>query len=179
MPNLLDTDVGTNYRRAFAPFTRFNTRKLAFYEIDLDGLAPDTLEDEELDISSYENPYFSPTHENEYTHNGNFQKAIQVIETRAEIHGVFRPSGNVFMVMVAEDTANVGSTNTPENSDGNPGNYNDNSKSIEEALSDAFDGMDVYVNQRRIKGDQFNYTDLNGLEVADKAQAKLNKFSRK
>jgi hypothetical protein len=184
MPNTISTYVAANYRRAFAPFTRFNTRKLAFFQISCYGLSDGTLTDEEL--SDQPNPYFEPTAEIEYTHNGYFMRAIQGVETRAEIHGVFRPGdgrgdsdGNSFIVMVAIDTANVGSTNEELNSDGNPANYNDNSTSIAEAVSDALDGEYVEVYQMRIRGGDFRYTDLNGLEVTDKAQAKVASAGRR
>lgn len=170
-----DTTIGANYRRAFAPFTRFNTRKLAFFQVSLFGLSDSTLTDEELNDQA--NPWFEPTAEIEYEHDGYFQKAIQAIETRAEIHGVFRPGdgrgdsdGNSFIVLVAIDTANVGSNNDPVQSEGNPGNYNNNSGSIAEAVSDAIDDY-VEVYQMRIRGGDFRFTDLNGLEVAEKAQA--------
>lgn len=168
-------DVGANYRRAFAPFTRFNTRVLAFFQVSLYGLDGGTLTDEEL--GGQDNPYFKPESEIEYQHDGYFQRAIQAIETRAEIHGVFRPGdarndedGNSFMVLVAIDTANVGSDNEPLNSDGNPGNFNDNSGSIAQAVSDACDCY-VEVAHMRVRGGDFRYTDLNGLETLDRAQA--------
>jgi hypothetical protein len=175
MPNTIDTYVAANYRRAFAPFTRFNTRKLAFYQISLFGLSNGTLTDEELDGA---NPYFEPTAEIEYQHNGYFQRAIQAVETRGEIYGVFRPGdghndndGNSFIVLLAEDTANVGSTNESLNDDGNPANYNDNSTSIAETVADAIqDYVEVY--QMRIRGGEFRFSDLNGLDTNDKASAK-------
>ena len=162
--------LGANYRRAFSPFTRFGTRQLAFFQVSLFGLSNDTLTDEELNNQA--NPYFQPEAEIEYEANGYFQKAIQAIETRAEIYGVFRPGdgyqdndGNSFIVMVAMDTANVGSDNDP-----NDVNFNSNSGSIANAVSDAIDEY-VEVYHMRIRGGSFRWTDLNGLAVEDKAQA--------
>lgn len=186
MPSLIGADAGTginvagNYRRAFAPFTRFGTRVLAFYSVQLDG---SNLSGEELIDDAdpaYVNPYFFPVHEIEYQPDGVFATAIQSIQTQTEVMGIFRPQGDTFVVMIADDTANVGSDNTPydgngnhQNDVGNPGNYNDMSQSIADAIYNAFDGeYDVYVDQRRIKGDNFNYTDLNGLETPDVTQAK-------
>lgn len=176
-------DVGANYRRAFAPFTRFNTRKLGFFEINCDGLSGGTLVDEEL--GDQPNPYFEPTAEIEFEHNGYFQRAIQAIETRGEIYAVFRPgayyngvdnnegdNGNTFIVMLAIDTANVGSDNEALNSDGNPGNFNNNSTSIAEAVSDAIQDY-VEVTQLRLKGSYFRYSDLNGLETANRSEARI------
>jgi hypothetical protein len=186
MPSVINqatgaTTVGANYRRAFAPFTRFNTRKLGFFEISLD-LTTDTLIDEELGGDN-PNPYFEPTAELEYEHDGYFQRAIQAIETRGEIYAVYRPGdyydgvnnnegndGNTFIVVLAIDTANVGSDNEPLNDEGNPGNYNDNSGSIADAVSDACD-CDVNVNQLRLRGSHFRFSDLNGLETNNRSQA--------
>jgi hypothetical protein len=177
MPNLINnqgnvTDIAANYNRTFSPFTRFGTRQLAFFQISLFGLSNNTLTDEELDIPSNENPYFYPEAEIEYEPNGYFQKAIQAIETRAEIYGVFRPGdgyqdndGNSFIVMVAMDTVNVGSNNDP-----NDVNFNNNSSSIADVVSEAIDEY-VEVFRMRIRGGSFRWTDLNGLEVSEKAQA--------
>jgi hypothetical protein len=185
MPSVINqatgaTTVGANYRRAFAPFTRFNTRKLGFFEISMD-LSADTLENEEL--GGQPNPYFEPTAEIEFEHDGYFQRAIQAIETRGEIHGVFRPGnyyngvngnetndGNTFIVLLAMDTVNVGSDNESLNGEGNPGNFNNASGSIADAVADACD-CDVTVNQLRLKGSYFRFSDLNGLETDDRSQA--------
>ena len=166
--------VGANYHRTFSPFTRFGTRQLAFFQISLFGLSNGTLTDEELEGGRYSpiNPYYLPEWESEYEANGYFQKAIQAVETRAEIYGVFRPGdayqdndGNSFIVMVAIDTANVGSNNDP-----NDVNFNNNSGSIAQAVSEAIDDY-VEVIHMRVKGGAFKFTDLNGLIVEDKAQA--------
>jgi hypothetical protein len=192
MPSLIGADAGTginvagNYRRAFAPFARFGTRQLGFFEISMD-LSQGTLVDEEI-VSfmdpAYVSPYDQPVHEIEYQADGVFQRAIQAVETRGEIYAIFRPGsyyngvdgnepddGNTFVVLLAVDTANIGSTNTPENDMGNPGNYNDNSGSIAQAVSDACD-CDVQVTQLRMKGSYFRFSDLNGLETNRRAGAK-------
>lgn len=184
MPDLTGNYVADNYRRAFAPFTRFNTRKLAIFQISCYGLSNGTLESEELSYGNpgdvNQNPYFSPEFENEYVHNGYFQKAIQGVETRGEIYAVFRPGsgrndsdGNSFIVMVAEDTVNVGSNNEPLNDMGNPANYNEMSESMAEAVSKSLGGEYVQVYRMRIRGGEFRYTNLQGLEVDNKAQAHM------
>jgi hypothetical protein len=180
MPNLINnpgnlTDVAANYRRNFAPFTRFGTRQLGFFEISLD-LSNNTLTDEEL--NDQPNPYFEPHSEIEYQRDGYFQRAIQAIETRAEIYAVFRPGsyyngtngeepndGNTFIVQLAVDTANVGSDNDPRDV-----TYNANSGSIAEAVSMACDCY-VEVTQMRLRGSYFRYSDLNGLAITDRTQA--------
>jgi hypothetical protein len=172
MPSLVNTSIGANYRRAFAPVTNFGTRVLAFYQVTLD-LSYGTLTDEEGGDNN-QNPYFYPENPNEYDRAGYFQKAVQAIQQNAEVFGVFRPGdgrgdsdGNSFMVMISADNSSTGN----ENLDTEAG-YNDMAQSIADAVYNSLDvGCDVY--HMRIRGGETRYTDLQGLSVADKASAKV------
>ena len=167
MPSLIGNYVGANYRKQFAPFTRFGTRELAFFQVSIFGLSDSTLTDEEN--GSYENPYYFPENENEYDNTGYFQKAVMGAQQNVELYGVFRPGdargesdGNSFIIMVAMDTANTGNEN--------PQNTNNFAQSIADAVYNTV-GEYTEVSHMRIRGGDFRYTDLAGLEVADRAAA--------
>lgn len=166
MPSLIGNYVAANYRKQFAPFTRFGTRQLAFFQISMD-LSNGTLTAEEN--GAYENPYYAPEAENEYDANGYFQKAVMAVQQNVELYGVFRPGdgrndsdGNSFIIMVAIDTANIGNED--------PVNSNMNAQSIADAVYNTT-GVNTDVYHMRIRGGETRYTDLNGLEVAEKASA--------
>jgi hypothetical protein len=178
MPSLIGAQLGggatgtvaQNYRRHFAPYTRFSTREVAIFQISVAGLSTDTLIDEEL-VGEL-NPYFYPDSPIEYETNGYFAQAVQAVQTQAEVLAVFRPGdgrddndGNSFIVMVSADTANTGN----ENLDTDAG-QNDMAQSIADAVGDALnENTDVY--HMRIRGGDFRYSDLNGLSTDDRSQA--------
>ena len=176
MPSVIGTDltsgvnVAANYRRIFAPFTRFSTREIAIFQISLFGLSSYTLTDEELDDQV--NPYYYPDSPVEYEVNGWFARAVIALQQNVEVLAVFRPGdarnendGNSFIVMVSADTANTGN----ENLDAEAG-YNNKAKSIAYAISNA---LEVYteVAHMRVRGGEFRYSDLNGLATPDSEQA--------
>ena len=129
MPNLINnpgnlTDVAANYRKSFAPFTLFGTRQLRFYFIYIDNLNvnhPDNGGDN-YNCNAYESPFggpdgIDPTYAQLYQPNfatdSIFARVISVIQTQAELYGVWHPeddnsnsasSDSYFTVMVAGDT---------------------------------------------------------------------------
>lgn len=92
MPSTID-DAGynglggpaANYLKA-KPSTRFATRQLAFFEVNLSGVST-----------------------NPYNANSVYSKAIRAIQQNAEIYAVGEPNSTYFMVVVAQDTASDGS----------------------------------------------------------------------
>lgn len=150
MADLTGSYVANNYQKAFAPFTRFGTRELAFFYIDVD-LPSDTMSDEELSwgTNGNQNPWYWPDHANEYEHNGYFAQTIRAIQQKVELYGVFRPDSNDFIFVVAGDTANTGGDN--------PYNMNNMAETIADAVSNALD-TSVTVSHQRIRGRQFRYT---------------------
>lgn len=127
MPSLIDAPLGgtgatgtiaQNYRQQIVPFSRFGTRKVAFYKIGhtdfVDGSG-------NLNMT-------------------NFNKIIDAIQTQMEIVLVGAPyiatdtGWNKFVVAVFEDTANDGA-NTAQSGSGQVG-YNNNSKTLEQTLTD-------------------------------------------
>ena len=84
MADLTNTVVAANYQKAFAPFTRFGTRELAFFYIDVD--CP-SMADEELPWgeAGNQNPWYWPDHANEYTANGYFAQTIRAIQQKVEL----------------------------------------------------------------------------------------------
>jgi hypothetical protein len=169
MPSLIGNYVAANYRKQFAPFTRFGTRQLAFFQISMFDLSNDTLTDEEFSSNGDNNPYFHPEVESEYAASGYFQQAVMAVQQNVELYGVFRPGdgyqdsdGNSFIIMVGIDTANIGNED--------PNNTNNFTQSIADAVYNTT-GQNTDVYHMRIRGGSFRWTDLNGLEVTDKAQA--------
>lgn len=155
MPDLTGNYVGDNYNRSFAPFSAFGTRQLAFFyiDVDTDGLNVPPMSDEELDNSSYQNPWFFPDWPNEYLANGSFQKAIRAAQQNVELYAVYRPDYSDFMIQVAMDTANTGNED--------PDNMNSMARSIADAIADAMD-TSVNVDHMRVRGRYFRYSDLAG-----------------
>ena len=155
MPDLTNNLVGANYNRSFAPFTSFGTRQLAhFYiDVDTDGLSNPPMSDEELDIDSYQNPWFFPDWPNEYLANGNFQKAIRAAQQNVELYAVYRPDYSDFIIQVAMDTANTGNED--------PANLNGMAQSIADAIANSLD-TSVTVDHMRVRGRYFRYSDLAG-----------------
>ena len=81
MANLIGTLVADNYLKAQAPFSRFSTRNLNFYSVELTGVETD------FDLS-----------------NSLFAQAVRGIQLNAEMFYVGLPSAGSFIVAVAEDT---------------------------------------------------------------------------
>lgn len=81
MANLVGTTVARNFERAIMD-TMFGTRQLSFYVVNLSGVGTN---------------YWSPS--------STYAKAIQGIQSRAEIFHLGRPNGDNFTVAVAYNTA--------------------------------------------------------------------------
>ena len=77
-------DVAANYLRT-KPSTRFATRQLAFFDVQISGVAT--------------NPYVSDSA---------YSRAVRAVQTQAEVYAVGEPSSDHFIVVVAQDTANDG-----------------------------------------------------------------------
>lgn len=121
MPSLIGapgTPVAVNYRQQIVPFSRFGTRKVAFYKIGHTDF---------VDGGGNLNMV-------------NFNKIIDAIQTQMEIVLIGAPyidtdtGWNKFVIAVFEDTANDGS-NTELSNNGEVG-YNSNSKTLQTTLDD-------------------------------------------
>jgi hypothetical protein len=95
MPSLIGDNIAANYRQQIVPFSRFGTRKVAWYKVGY----VDTLNSGSLDMV-------------------NFNKIIDAIQTQAEIvmigAPVLRDNWGKFMIAVFEDTCNNGNNTDPE-----------------------------------------------------------------
>jgi len=134
MPSLIGTGVASNYRQQIVPFSRFGTRKVAWYKIGHTDFASD---DGVLDMP-------------------NFNKIIDSIQTQMEIVMVGAPyidndtGWNKFMVCVFEDTANDGS-NTELSGNGDVG-FNSNSLTLQDTLDNLNLGGNVSVERFYLYG---------------------------
>ncbi|CAB4125264.1 hypothetical protein UFOVP181_80 [uncultured Caudovirales phage] len=132
MPSLIGTPTAANYRQQIVPFSRFGTRKVAWYKI---GSADVADGGGVLDMAA-------------------FNTVIDCIQTRAEIVMVGAPyivndtGWNKFMVAVFEDTFNNGNDTDPE------GVYTDNSMAttLQDALRAATDNGGIYVERFYLYG---------------------------
>lgn len=82
MPSLIGTDLTKNYQ-VTKPTTKFGTRELAYFQVDM---GTDVATDYALPNSLY-------------------SKAVRGLQSRVEIYGVGVPSGSNFTVIAAADTA--------------------------------------------------------------------------
>jgi hypothetical protein len=167
MPSTINTYVAQNYRKQQVPFSRFQTRKVAWYKIG-----------------------WADTNAGGYLDMTNMNTMIDAIQTRAEIVMVGAPhisnSWGKFMVAVFEDTANIGSDLEPTNNQGNPGNYNNMSTSIEEALREATGDGNLLVQRFYLAGapetDHLGYdgfsTENQYQEYDTKAQFEDNSYTQ-
>ena len=137
MPSLINNpgnivDVAANYRQQQVPYSRFGSRKVAWYKV---GWA-DTSDGGAID-------------------NANMNTMIDAIQTQAELvmvgAPVIRDNWGKFMVAVFEDTANDGQNNYFD-MEGNPGNYNDMSKTLQQVLRDAMDDSNLEVSRWYLYG---------------------------
>jgi hypothetical protein len=134
MPSLIGavgTPIAANYRQQIVPFSRFGTRKVAWYKV---GYA-DTQNNGILDMT-------------------NMNKLIDAIQTQAEIVMVgaplIRDNWGKFMVAVFEDTANDG-FRTEQADEGEVG-YNSNSKTLQDVLRDVMDDGNLEVSRWYLVG---------------------------
>lgn len=116
MPSLIGDNIARNYRQQIVPFSRFGTRKVAFYKIGHTDF---------VDGGGNLNMV-------------NFNKIIDAIQTQMEIVLVGAPymdtdtGWNKFVIAVFEDTANDGA-NTELAGNGEVG-YNPNSSTLQNTI---------------------------------------------
>ena len=131
MPSLIGDNIAVNYRQQIVPFSRFGTRKVAWYKV---GYA-DTSNGGILDMT-------------------NMNKLIDAIQTQAEIVMVgaplIRDNWGKFMVAVFEDTANDG-YQTEQSDEGEVG-YNNNSKTLQAVLREVMDDSNLEVSRWYLYG---------------------------
>jgi hypothetical protein len=136
MPSLIGNpgnivDVAANYRQQIVPFSRFGTRKVAWYKV---GYA-DTRNNGILDMT-------------------NMNRLIDAIQTQAEIVMVgaplIRDNWGKFMVAVFEDTVNDGE-NTALSGQGQVG-YNSNSRTLQDVLREVMDDSNLEVSRWYLVG---------------------------
>jgi hypothetical protein len=128
MPSLIGTDIAANYRQQNVPFSRFGTRKIAWFKI---GSADVADGGGVLDMAA-------------------FNAVIDAIQTRAEIVTVGAPyintdtGWNKFMVAVFEDTFNDGA-NTDDGA-------NDKATTLQTALREVTNDGSLYVERFYLYG---------------------------
>jgi len=149
MPSLIPQDgqvpsdsiIAANYRQNIVPFSRFGTRKVAWYKV---GYADTKNNDEGIDQFK-------------------FNKIIDAIQTQAEIVMIgapaIRDNFGKFMVAVFDDTAGNGSE-TDMSDEGEVG-YNNNSSTIQEVLRAACDDNDMSFERFYLYGAPESGTDNN------------------
>ena len=136
MPSLVNDLVGANYRQQIVPFSRFGTRKVAWFKV---GYVDTRANDGSLDMV-------------------NFNKIIDAIQTQAEIvmigAPVLRDNWGKFMVAVFEDTCNNGYQTDAFNSQADEGRvgYNSNGKTLQEVVRDATGDSNAEVDRWYLLG---------------------------
>jgi hypothetical protein len=148
MPSLIGSDVAANYRQQIVPFSRFGTRKVAWYKVGY----VDTLNNGSLDMV-------------------NFNKIIDAIQTQAEIvmigAPVLRDNWGKFMVAVFEDTANDGSNTAGSGDVG----YNAASSTLQQVVRGATGDSNAEVSRWYLIGAPgTNYEDFEGFMSDDTYQ---------
>jgi hypothetical protein len=132
MPSLINDLVGANYRQQIVPFSRFGTRKVAWFKV---GYVDTRANDGSLDMV-------------------NFNKIIDAIQTQAEIvmigAPVLRDNWGKFMIAVFEDTANDGA-NTDLSDAGEVG-YNANSSTLQAVVRAATGDSNAEVDRWYLLG---------------------------
>ena len=121
MPDLTNTSIGANYRQQIVPFSRFGTRKIAWYRVG----RGDTNSGGSLDMVL-------------------FNKLIDGIQTKGEIVTVGAPyisnSWGKFIVGLFEDTLNNGNEELTTEA-----GQNDMAESIQDTLRAIADDNDINV----------------------------------
>ena len=178
-----ETTLGTNYRKSFAPFTRFGTRQLRFYRVFVDGLnlnAPENGGDD-TEANGYESQLGGPDGwdgidgQPNFSADSAFAACLQGIQTQAEIYGVWHPEDDLdghvyswFMVAVAGDTH-------PDRERRDGYAQNPNAEWMEDAVYKALGDLnyvDVYVREYYIWGNQFHQDTGNSI-ARDAAKAEI------
>ena len=130
-------DVAANYLRT-KPSTRFTTRQLQFFEIQVNGC-----------------------HTNPYVSNSLYSRAVRGIQVAAEIYAVGEPESNYFMVVVASDTTSDPHDNgfDGDSTSGGSG-YNAMAQSLQSAIGSICQGVSPKALQGTgFTGGRLNYSD--------------------
>jgi hypothetical protein len=131
MPSLIGSGVDANYRQQQVPYSRFGTRKIAFFRI---GRSDTQQSGGVLDMTL-------------------FNKLIYGIQTHAEVVMVGAPyisnSWGKFIVAVFEDTFNNGNLTDGVMGQADEGNagYNGKSETLQDTLRAIADDNDINVEQ--------------------------------
>ena len=184
-----ETTLGTNYRKSFAPFTRFGTRQMRFYRIFVNGI--DLLDPTNGGDGVMANPYESQNGgpdgwgggagQPNFASDSAFAQCLQGIQTQAEIYGVWHPDSDFdgapyswFMVMVAGDTH-------PDRERTEGYDFNPNAEWMGDAVWKALGANDyysVYVREWYIWGDLLDEDTGNSVaKDAHKAAIKAQRAS--
>jgi hypothetical protein len=166
MPSLIGSDVAANYRQQQVPFSRFGTRKVAWYKIG----HVDTNTGGTLDMT-------------------NFNKIIDAIQTQMEIVMIGAPyiSNNwgKFMIAVFEDTANDGENTSAQTAAGQVG-YNAHSSTLHDTLVAATGDSSIVVEKYYLFGapetgtdDYYGFSNSDTYQEYDtKAQFVANSYTQ-
>ena len=136
MPSLLNTTVAANYNKVQYPFSRFGTRKIAWYAVS------HALTNGWDDVA------------------GNMNAIVKALQTQVELFYLGKPSvtsndSAVFMIGVAENTANDGSVTDATNA---------NAATLAAVIDAAFNGDTVTVTQNYMVGATFTATSTGNTE---------------
>jgi hypothetical protein len=119
MPSVIGTDSGSginvaaNYLKT-KPSTRFATRQLTFFNVQVNGCATDPYEPDSL-----------------------YSSAVRGVQVAAEIYAVGEPSSDHFIVVVASDTA----TDPHSNDYDGDGTINSMAQSLQTAIGSICQGV--------------------------------------
>jgi len=178
MPDLRNTYVGANHRRSLDNFSRFGTRKLAYYAIRIYGLSE---QDANIDVNAGEDTYDSEYPREWIEQPGLIEAMQRGIQLVAEPYAYgdwdnneLDPDYWLFMItaIVAADTVldEFGQDNSPV-----PANQNSYTlkTAIEAALGNDFNYDYVEVERMILRGDTLDTTGdfaLNRNSAANKAR---------
>ena len=179
MPDLTNDPIGSNHRRALDNFSRFGTRKLAYYAIRIYGVTDAVMDN--LDATE---DVYDPEYPREWIEtSGNILEAMQRgVQLMAEPYAygdwdydTYEPDYNVLMItaIVAADTV---LDETGQNDSPVPANQNSYTlqSAIEAALGNDFVNDGVEVERMILRGD---YLDTTG-DYALNRNAPANKTRR-
>jgi hypothetical protein len=138
MPSVIGQDSGTgvnvaaNYLKT-KPSTRFATRQLTFFDVQVNGCAT--------------NPYDS---------NSLYSRAVRGVQVAAEIYAVGEPASDHFMVVVASDTA----ADPHSNDYDGDGTMNEMAQSLQTAIGSICQGVSPkHLHGTGFASGRLNYSD--------------------
>jgi hypothetical protein len=138
MPSVIGPDSGTginvaaNYLKT-KPSTRFATRQLTFFDVQVNGCAT--------------SPYDS---------NSLYSRAVRGVQVAAEIYAVGEPASDHFMVVVASDTA----ADYHDNNFDGVGDNNEMAQSLQSAIGSICQGVTPkHLHGTGFASGRLNYSD--------------------